>query len=249
MIKKIFLAYLSVSILMSISACNRFDVENDPITYGDGYMEVQLNTDKACYAPGEAVKFTLNKLIQDAPNVMVRYRHLGTTIGEDPLSSCEWTWQPPATDYQGYLVDLYSIDGNGVETVYGSIAVDVSSSPDRFPRNGFLSSYGNMSDQDISDIMSNLNRHHINYVQFQDWHYKHHKPLAGTASAPMEVWTDIINRDCYKKTVEGFIEKSHQYGMKSLFYNLAYGALADAEEDGVQEEWYIFKDANHVLKD
>ena len=38
MIKKIFLAYLSVSILMSISACNRFDVENDPITYGDGYM-------------------------------------------------------------------------------------------------------------------------------------------------------------------------------------------------------------------
>ena len=249
MIKKIFLAYLSVSILMSISACNRFDVENDPITYGDGYMEVQLNTDKACYAPGEAVKFTLNKLIQDAPNVMVRYRHLGTTIGEDPLSSCEWTWQPPATDYQGYLVDIYSTDGNGVETVYGSIAVDVSSSPDRFPRNGFLSSYGNMSDQDISDIMSNLNRHHINYVQFQDWHYKHHKPLAGTAAAPMEVWTDIINRDCYKKTVEGYIEKSHQYGMKTLFYNLAYGALADAEEDGVQEEWYIFKDANHVVKD
>lgn len=249
MIKKIMLAYLSVMVLMSISACSRFDIENDPITYGDGYMEVQLNTDKARYAPGEAVKFTLNKLIQDAPNVMVRYRHLGTTIGEDPLSSCEWTWQPPATDYQGYLVDLYSIDGNGVETVYGSIAVDVSSSPDRFPRNGFLSSYGNMSDQDISDIMSNLNRHHINYVQFQDWHYKHHKPLAGTASAPMEVWTDIINRDCYKKTVEGFIEKSHQYGMKSLFYNLAYGALADAEEDGVQEEWYIFKDANHVLKD
>ena len=106
-----------------------------------------------------------------------------------------------------------------------------------------------MTDQDISDVMSELNRHHINYVQFQDWHYKHHKPLAGTPSAPMEVWTDIINRDCYKKTVEGYIEKSHQYGMKSLFYNLAYGALADAAEDGVQEEWYLFKDASHVRKD
>lgn len=249
MIKKLFLAYLSVSALLSISACNRFDIENDPITYGDGYMEVQLNTDKACYAPGEAVNFTLNKLIQGASNVMVRYRHLGTTLEEAPLSSCNWTWQPPATDYQGYMVDLYSKDADGVETVYGSIAVDVSSTPDRFPRNGFLSAYGNMTDQDISDVMSDLNRHHINYVQFQDWHYKHHKPLAGTPSAPMEVWTDIINRDCYKKTVEGYIEKSHQYGMKSLFYNLAYGALADAAEDGVQEEWYLFKDASHVRKD
>lgn len=249
MIKKLFLAYLSVSVLMSISACNRFDIENDPITYGDGYMEVQLNTDKACYAPGEAVNFTLNKLIQGASNVMVRYRHLGTTLEEAPLSSCSWSWQPPATDYQGYMVDLYSKDADGVETVYGSIAVDVSSTPDRFPRNGFLSAYGNMTDQDISDVMSDLNRHHINYVQFQDWHYKHHKPLAGTPSAPMEVWTDIINRDCYKKTVEGYIEKSHQYGMKSLFYNLAYGALADAAEDGVQEEWYLFKDASHVRKD
>ncbi len=243
------MAYLSAWVLMSISACNRFDVKNDPITYGDGYMEVQLNTDKARYAPGEAVNFTLNKLIQDAPNVMVRYRHFDTTLEEAPLTSCNWTWQPPADDYQGYLVDLYSVDGSGVETVYGSIAVDVSSTPERFPRNGFLSAYGNMTSQDLADVMANLNRYHINYVQYQDWHYKHHKPLAGTPSAPMEVWTDIINRDCYKKTVEGYIEKSHQYGMKSLFYNLAYGALADAADDGVQEEWYIFKDANHTQKD
>ena len=99
MIKKLFLAYLSVSALLSISACNRFDIENDPITYGDGYMEVQLNTDKACYAPGEAVNFTLNKLIQGASNVMVRYRHLGTTLEEAPLSSCSWSWQAALTDY------------------------------------------------------------------------------------------------------------------------------------------------------
>ena len=169
MIKKIMLAYLSVMVLMSISACSRFDIENDPITYGDGYMEVQLNTDKARYAPGEPVKFTLNKPI-DAGNVMIRYRHLGTTVEEAPLGSLNWTWQSPATDYQGYLVDLYSKDANGNETVYGSIAVDVSTSPDRFPRNGFLSAYGNMTQQDITDVMSNLNRHHINYVQFQDWH-------------------------------------------------------------------------------
>ena len=37
--------------------------------------------------------------------------------------------------------------------------------------------------------------------------------------------------------------------MKSLFYNLAYGALSDAEDDGVSEEWYMFKDKEHGVKD
>ena len=37
--------------------------------------------------------------------------------------------------------------------------------------------------------------------------------------------------------------------MKSLFYNLAYGALNDAADDGVKENWYLFKDKNHGNKD
>ncbi|BDW75461.1 hypothetical protein BFINE_12560 [Bacteroides finegoldii DSM 17565] len=37
--------------------------------------------------------------------------------------------------------------------------------------------------------------------------------------------------------------------MKSLFYNLAYGALSDAADDGVKETWYLFKDKKHGNKD
>ena len=37
--------------------------------------------------------------------------------------------------------------------------------------------------------------------------------------------------------------------MKAIFYNLCFGALEDAEEDGVQEEWYLYKDANHTSRD
>ena len=59
------------------------------------------------------------------------------------------------------------------------------------------------------------------------------------------MWKDIINRDCYRTTVDGYIKAGHERNMKSLFYNLAYGALSDAEEDGVSEEWYMFKDDNH----
>ena len=233
---------LLVAALVLGSCIDEVDSSVNPITYGDGYMEVYLSTDKAAYTPGEEVKIKLNKMVEG--NATIRYRHLNQVIEETPLTSNEWSWNPPTDDYKGYMVDIYTIE-NGVEVIKGSIAIDVSSDPKMFPRNGFLSEYGKMSESEINKVMDNLNRHHINYVQYQDWHYKHHMPLAGSVSAPMEVWKDIINRDCYRTTVDGYIKAGHERNMKSLFYNLAYGALSDAEEDGVSEEWYMFKDDNH----
>ena len=237
------ITYIFLSAALVLSSCiDEVDSSVNPITYGDGYMEVYLSTDKAAYIPGEEVKIKLNKMVEG--NATVRYRHLNQVIEETPLTSNEWSWNPPTDDYKGYMVDIYTIE-NGVEVIKGSIAIDVSSDPKMFPRNGFLSEYGKMSESEINKVMDNLNRHHINYVQYQDWHYKHHMPLAGSVSAPMEVWKDIINRDCYRTTVDGYIKAGHERNMKSLFYNLAYGALSDAEEDGVSEEWYMFKDDNH----
>ena len=37
--------------------------------------------------------------------------------------------------------------------------------------------------------------------------------------------------------------------MKAIFYNLCFGALDDAADDGVKEEWYLFKDRDHNTKD
>lgn len=234
------ITYIFLSAALVLGSCiDEVDSSVNPITYGDGYMEVYLSTDKAAYTPGEEVKIKLNKMVEG--NATVRYRHLNQVIEETPLTSNEWSWNPPTDDYKGYMVDIYTIE-NGVEVIKGSIAIDVSSDPKMFPRNGFLSEYGKMSESEINKVMDNLNRHHINYVQYQDWHYKHHTPLAGSVSAPMEVWKDIINRDCYRTTVDGYIKAGHERNMKSLFYNLAYGALSDAEEDGVGEEWYMFKD-------
>lgn len=240
------LGYIALAMTLSLSSCIDDEPQKNPITYGDGYISVLLSTDKAAYKPGESVQFSLNNLPDG--QVMIRYKHLNDLLSETPLTGKSWSWNPPSDDFKGYLVDLYTLD-NGAEKVLGSVAVDVSSDPSRFPRNGFLSEYGKLSGKDMNKVMDNLNRHHINYVQYQDWHYKHHKPLAGTPSAPMEVWRDIINRDCYRSTVQGYIDAGHQRGMKSLFYNLAYGALSDAEQDGVREEWYLFKDNRHGNKD
>lgn len=239
--------YIMACILaFSLAGCINDEPSHNPITYGDGYITVLLSTDKAAYQPGEPVQLSLNNLPEG--QVTIRYKHLNKVLSETPLTGKSWSWNPPADDFKGYMVDLYTVE-NGEEVVLGSIAIDVSSDPARFPRNGFLSEYGAMSEKEINKVMDNLNRHHINYVQYQDWHYKHHKPLAGSPSAPMDVWKDIINRDCYRSTVQGYIDASHKRGMKSLFYNLAYGALSDAADDGVKETWYLFKDKKHGNKD
>ncbi|SEP40492.1 glycoside hydrolase family 66 protein [Mucilaginibacter sp. OK283] len=207
---------------------------------------VNMSTDKAFYKPGDEVNFTLDKALP--ATVKVRYKQSGNIVQSVNLSGTSWKWIAPAADFTGYMVELF--DGtDGKEKIYGTIAVDVSSDPARFPRNGFLSAYGKISDADIKTVISSLNRYHMNYVQFQDWEDKHHEPLAGTVTKPDASWKDIANRDNYQTTIKGYINAAHGYNMKTLHYNLAYGALNDAAADGVAESWYLFDDGSHTKKE
>lgn len=234
--------------LSGIQACNVEPIKDDPLTYGQMYVETFLTTDKVCYAPGESVKFSLNKMVPDG-NAFIRYRFLNQVLEERPLTATEWTWTAPEYDGKGYLVEIIVKESDGGESVRGSIGVDVSSDPKTFPRNGFLSYYGKISKTEISELFTRLNRYHLNYIQFQDWHYKHHWPLGGTASAPMTTYTDICNRTVYLQTIKDQIAAAHSYSMKTLFYNLGYGALIDYKEDGVKDEWFLYTDTEHKNKD
>ncbi|NDV68532.1 glycoside hydrolase family 66 protein [Dysgonomonas sp. 25] len=233
--------------LLLFAACDDFyDTKHNPVTYGDSYMSINISTDKAVYSPGETVQFALKETPNT--NLTVRYSHLGQVLKEESLSGDAWSWTVPADDYKGYMVDVYGTV-EGAEKVYYSIAVDVSSDWKKFPRYGFLSSYGKLSEKQISDNIATLNRYHINGIQFYDWMYDHQRPLAGTADNPLASWSDLIGRMNYKSTVEGYIAAAHGRGMKAMFYNLAFGALKNAASDGVKEEWYLFKDTNHDEKD
>src|SRR5690606_7187362 len=161
----------------------------------------------AVYQPGEIVTFTISAL---PANSRARYRHLDEVIKDEALNSTTWNWQPPATDLKGYLVEIYT-KNDDKEKVIAAIAVDVSSNTLHFPRNGFLSTYGPLSTDHLKSVMSNLNRHHINVVQFQDWEHKHHLPLPGTVSKPLDNWKDIGNRDNTRSTVQQYIELAHGY--------------------------------------
>jgi dextranase len=234
--------YLVVIFVTIYSCKNNEYPQPKPIETDD----IHVYTDKANYKPGDIVSFSTDKILPSGSQI--RYKFLGNTIREESVSGQSWTWSAPAGDYKGYLAELYYNEGEE-EKMLATIAIDVSSDWSRFPRYGFLSDYGNISDASIESIISNLNRHHINGLQFYDWQYKHHLPLAGTPANPEATWTDIINKDVYFTTLSKYIELSHQHNMKAMFYNLAFGALNDASYDGVAEEWYIYSDKNHSNKD
>ena len=240
--------YISAILCLSaLFGCKRdyYDVKNDPLTYGQSYINITLSTDKPLYKPGETVKFTLKNV---PSNAKIRYSHLGNVIKEDNLASGTWTWNPPADDYKGYMVEIYTTE-NGVEKVINNIAVDVSSDWAKFPRYGFLSDYGKVQNVHMKRNIELLNRYHINGLQFYDWLYDHHRPLAGTVENPAASWPDIFGRYNYFSTVKGYIDAAKSLNMKTMFYNLCYGALNSATADGVKEEWYIFNDKNRTEKD
>lgn len=217
-----------------------------------------LSTDKARYNPGETVKFTADAVAEGAT---VRYRHLSRVVAEHPMNAAAWTWQAPAADCTGYLIDIYTRNGDS-EKILGTIAVDVSSDWIAFPRYGFVANFdryfpdGNDESeyQRIKSEMEFLNRCHINGVQFQDWHWKHHRPVAVNADgSPMEWYRDIAKHWVSRSYIKRYIDEQHSHNMKAIFYNLAFGALGNpqeetgetsAAEDGVKKEWYCYRSAD-----
>lgn len=211
-------------------------------------LSVNMKTDKACYVPGQTVTFVAEGNIPSSTKV--RYRHGSHVLLVQDFSevakSKQWTWLPPSTDYQGYLVELYT-EGSGVENILGTIAVDVSSNWKRFPRYGFVADFDNYSstvdkNANIKSEMAYLNRLHINGVQFQDWQWMHHRPVKLNGNGSLTQWyTDISNRCVGVEYVKNYIATQHAYGMKSIFYNLCFGAWKDAANDGVKSQWALMK--------
>ena len=232
--------------LLVMSACSNDDETLlSPIEEGAviSYSEVlNFNKDKAKYSPGEEVNFSVNGT---HPNTSVRYKYLGQIITEEPLTGTTWSWEPPAEDFRGYMVELVKETG-GEETIIGSVAVDVSSDWTKFPRYGFLSKFGNISASQRSDVLNNLKDYHINGLQYYDWHFEHQRPLPLDENGePAENWNDLFNREIYLSTVEGYIEQAQERNMASMFYNLLFGVWKKDEVQPVPLKWLMFNDRHH----
>lgn len=240
-----FLGLICLVVLMPLACKKNPDIGDGAIDLprnANGELDYRLSvhTDKAAYQPGEKVVFALSRTLP--VTLVVKYRHFGETLEETRLvSSDSWEWTPPSEDYKGYMAELYA-EHEGSQYFQTAIAIDVSSDWKKFPRYGFLSKYPEMPVQQQEAILENLNRHHINGLQFYDWQYKHHKPLAGTVASPATSWLNLIGAQCNMHTVQHYISGAHARNMKAMAYNLVFGVVQDAEADGVNPEWYLYTD-------
>lgn len=216
-----------------------------------------VGTDKARYAPGESVQVEIDLdslACRDLENarVVVEIQDLGRPIStaEEPISISQskpdqinTTVTPPKTDFRGYRVEVQIRDAKQRILSYASTAIDVSSSWVRFPRYGYLAHY----DQDVpaAQWIRELNRFHINGVEFYDFQYKHHLPLA-PPELRKSFWRDVANRPTYGETVFEFLAEARKRNMTTMAYNASYAAYADALHDGsgVKLEWAAWPDAH-----
>ena len=219
-------------------------VEEELIAKGERIAMVQ--TDKARYHPGEAVRFSATMAGTAQPSrLIVRYKHLNRVVHEQTVEAAGpqvvWEWTPPPEDFQGYMAEIFAVrDGKAEDKA--NIAVDVSSDWTRFPRYGFLSNFSETDEERTAAVLDRLNRHHINGIQFYDWQYKHHQPVKRDGAGPAAEWKDIANRPVSLATVRRYIDQAHERNMAAMNYNLLFGAYEDAEADGVSRDWGMFAD-------
>lgn len=219
-----------------------------------------VQTNASRYNPGATATITAQLTNITGANVtgsaIVTIAHLGTTVATLPsqpfmLSSGKETtltfsWPTPNSDFMGYSLLVTAINSSGVELGSSSSAIDVSSTWTHFPRYGYVATYPSQADAISSDEIAKLNRFHIDGIQFYDWQWEHHVPLAGTVANPAASWVQLNNQMNYRQTILDYISAAHKYGMAAMNYNLLYGAWADYETDdsGVQSSWGLYKNTN-----
>lgn len=195
-------------------------------------------TEKSMYAPGETAVVCLENLPAEATALRARLYS---------LERCVWDWQLPASkrfplslpdaDGRGYALEVEALDEQQNVLTSAFTAVDVSSSWTKFPRYGYVWDFTPSADAESkADEMA---RYHLNGVQFYDWQYRHHRPLAADLSG----WRDWSGRWISGDTVRAYLRAAHDRSMACMAYNMIYAANETYLTDGsgVQADWRLVR--------
>jgi Glucoamylase and related glycosyl hydrolases len=227
----------------------------------DGSYIQNATVDKARFAPSETVQASVtmgNRLSTPLTSgtLSLAFTSLGASAGTTQTQSVSldpgetgtyaFSWTPPTTDYTGYKLDFTLKDSNNNVLDTAATAVDVSSDWARYPRYGFMTNYPVSNLSEGTYRASLLNDYHINGLQFYDWQWMHHVPLAGSVGSPDATWEDVNNRTISGATVTNLIGAAHDFNMVAQNYNLAYGAWSGYGEDGsgVDYHWGMWDNNN-----
>ena len=83
----------------------------------------------------------------------------------------------------------------------------MSSDWKRFPRYGYLAHFSKAEGAMPAEWIADLNKFHIDGLEFYDFENRHEQPLAGTVEHPDADWKDIAGREVERSIVDGFIAR------------------------------------------
>ncbi|WP_227521928.1 glycoside hydrolase family 66 protein [Bacillus solitudinis] len=226
---------------------------NTSIATSKGEMIQRVTTDKAMYDPGDTIEIRINLKNTTGSDftgtVEINAKHIESQIGSTIEKSFALTnneddrivanWEAPSTDFKGYLIEVDIRDSSNNLIDSNTVGVDVSSSWTKFPRYGYVWDF--TEDVDAAKRIEKLKDYHINALQYYDWKYRHHKPVADN----LEVWDDWSGRKIYGDSVTSYISEAHDVNMVNMAYNMAYAAVSGYEEDGVKQDWALYYSENN----
>ena len=204
-----------------------------------GRSSMRLKLNKSSFLPGETAVCLMEALPAGTVDVSFCLFHLTDPVimGNIPVQS-QLKLKLPDRDFTGYLLQgtAYDQSNYASETAYAGL--DCSSTWTKFPRYGYLWDYTHGTS--ASDIIDNLSRFHLNGLQFYDWQYRHHIPVAPDLSE----WTDWSGRVISGSVVRAYLEEAHKKGMVGMAYNMIYAANMTYLDDGsgVSPEWRLVKE-------
>jgi dextranase len=210
-------------------------------------------TDKSRYLTNEPVTVFVQLKQEPQPGEKATLEivpwHLGTRTGDTISQAVDLfkqgqqpipiRWMPPSKDFYGYLIQVRLVSASGKTLDTGYTAVDVSSQWNRFPRYGYLAHYSHAEDADPAEWISELNKFHVDGLEYYDFENRHEQPLAGTVGDPASEWKDIAGRPIERSIIDGFLAEAHRRNMMSMAYNTSYCAYDDAftNGSGVELQW------------
>lgn len=199
---------------------------------------MNLHTEKSMYAPGETAEVLVEDLPSEAALLRLTLRHLESPVLTLEMQAAEsLSLRLPETDFTGYLLEMQALDPAGAVMAEAFTAVDVSSSWTKFPRYGYVWDFTPAAD--ASAKIDRMSRYHLNGVQFYDWQYRHHQPVAENLSS----WKDWSGRVISGDAVRAYIDAAHEKNMACMAYNMIYAANQTYLTDGsgVKPEWRLVK--------
>lgn len=141
-------------------------------------------------------------------------------------------------ELSGFGVEIEHYEKNETLQVMYT-AFDISDSWRYAPRYGFVSDFSPEDKEDKTDLKQ-MNKYHLNVVQYYDWMYKHHDLIPAE-----DVFMDPLNRRLCLSTVKDKIELAHSYGMEAMGYGAVYGAEPRFYEE--HKEMAIYKNDGEVF--